>query len=170
MTENETQPEAIDRRVQAFAGPRAASYHARWSSIQGDGASRVSWNWGAALGGLFWMLYRRMYVAAGLLVAVVTVDVTITVLLEDAGFFPKVIEIWDRTSQWVYMAVMGAWGNYWYFSKYQKALDAADRQALMGDQQLEYLRQSGGTNPALAFGLLAVLIALGIWMISEGIL
>ncbi len=170
MTENTEQPDEDnepDKRLRAFVGPRAEKYHTRWRPMLGAHAHRTSWNWSAALFGGFWLLYRKLYVIAGLLLAIIVVDVNITVELEEAGIAPKAIAAWDRMSYWIYGGVMGIWGNYWYLRKYQKALEAADQQTLAGEEQMAFLRKSGGTNPALAFGLAAVLIGFVVWLVSQ---
>lgn len=47
----------------AYIGPRAERYRARFERFTRTGATRFafSWSWPAALAGLWWYLYRKMY-------------------------------------------------------------------------------------------------------------
>ena len=120
--------------------------------MRGPASSRVSWNWAAAIGGIVWMLYRRLYIPAALILIIGFIDVEITIGLEEAGLFPLATKIWDKISYVVYMSVMGCWGNYWYLSRYQRAVKSAAGDLRGPVEQLAFLTEKGGTN-ILAAGL-----------------
>jgi hypothetical protein len=54
--------------VRLFAGKNASYYLRNFSRFSVAGVDRfvVTWNWPAALFTFFWMLYRKMYLAAGI--------------------------------------------------------------------------------------------------------
>ena len=65
------------------------------------------------------------------------------------------------------MSVMGCWGNYWYLSRYQRAVKSAEGDLRGRVEQVTFLAEKGGTN-ILAAGLvlaaggaIAVMTALG---------
>jgi hypothetical protein len=47
----------------AYIGPRAETYRPRFERFTRTGGTRfeLSWNWPAALAGIWWYLYRKMY-------------------------------------------------------------------------------------------------------------
>jgi len=49
--------------LEAYVGPRAERYRTRFGRFTRSGAARFefSWNWAAALAGMWWYLYRKMY-------------------------------------------------------------------------------------------------------------
>ena len=67
----------------AYIGPRAERYRPRFERFSRTGATRFefSWNWPAALAGMWWYLYRKMYAWA-------LVDFTLSVLLGWTFFVP----------------------------------------------------------------------------------
>jgi hypothetical protein len=145
-------------KIEAYVGRNSAYYATKWATIRDRGAagSRVSWNWAAAIGGIVWMLYRRLYIPVALIIAVSFVDASITIELEEAGLFPVATTLWDKFSYIVYMSVMGCWGNYWYLSRYQRAVKSAAADLRGTEGQLEFLAEKGGTNFPAAGLVLAV--------------
>ena len=158
----------IDRAsVDAFVEKNADYYLEKWTTISDGTSSRVHWNWAAAIGGVVWLLYRKLYLAVGVIFVVGAIDVYLTSTLEEAGVFPAAVEFWDKASYWVYAAVFGSWGNYWYFQKFRKASDSLAAMPVTSDDRLRQLAKSGGTNIALAGLFLMSLAALMIWAFME---
>ncbi len=139
-------------KIDAFVGRKADYYAGKWVAIRGAASSRVSWNWAAAIGGIVWMLYRRLYIPVALVVVVGFIDAAITIGLEDAGLFPLATALWDKFSYIVYMSVMGCWGNYWYLGRYERTVKSAAGDLRGPVEQIEFLAEKGGTN-ILAAGL-----------------
>ncbi|GAB4241826.1 MAG: hypothetical protein OHK0028_20420 [Deltaproteobacteria bacterium] len=83
----------------AYIGPKADVYLPRFERFARTGAPRFewSWNWPAALAGMWWYLYRKMYAWA-------LVDFAVSALLGWTFFVPL---LWS--------AARAATGNYLYF-------------------------------------------------------
>ncbi len=153
--------------VEAFAEKNVEYYIEKWTTIADSTSSRVHWNWAAAVGGIIWMVYRKLYLPLIIVLVVGFADAYITVELEDAGVYPTAVAIWERASYWVYAAVFGSWGNYWYYLKFQKADEAAA--GISGDstERLNYLAEKGGTNILIAGIALLSISAAAIWTVLE---
>jgi hypothetical protein len=67
----------------AYIGPRAERYRFRFERFTRTGTARfkLSWNWPAAIAGMWWYLYRKMYAWA-------LVDFALSVLLGWTFFVP----------------------------------------------------------------------------------
>lgn len=158
----------IDRAsVDAFVEKNAAYYFEKWTAISDGTNSRVNWNWAAAIGGMVWLLYRKLYLPAGIILVVGFTDIYLTAVLEDAGAFPVAVQFWDRISYWVYAAVLGSWGDYWYYQKFRKVNDSLLATPANTDDRLSALAKSGGTNIVIAGLFLMSVSALMIWAIIE---
>ena len=153
--------------VDPFVEKSAEYYFSKWTAMDNDSGSRVSWNWAAAIGGVVWMVYRGLYLPLAIVLLVGFVDIYITVELEDAGVLPTAVAIWDRASVWVYSAVFGSWGNYWYFQKFKKANSTANHLFVDPNDRHDYLAQEGGTSILIAGIALLTVSALAIWMVIE---
>ena len=127
-------------------------------------SSRVSWNWAAAIFGLFWMLYRKLYIPFTIFVIVILIDSFGGIALEEAGVLSTAsVTAWDRLSVWVYSAVIGCWGNYWYYNKFCRINDAANQLFEEPVDQDLYLAQNGGTDSLGPFILAMVIGASLMW-------
>jgi len=142
-------------RVEPFVGKKSEFYLERWATMAEGTSSRVRWNWAAAIGGLFWMLYRKLYMPFAIFLFVIIAESFAGVALEEAGVLTTTIAIWDRLSSWVYSAIFGSWGNYWYFQRLRRVNDAATQLSDDPIEQSTYLSQNGGTNiiGAIVFAL-----------------
>ncbi len=134
-------------RVDPFVGRNAEYYAERWRTMADGTSSRVRWNWAAAILGAFWLLYRKLYAPFAIVMFIVVVDSLGGIALEEAGILPSaVVATWDRLSVWVYSAVIGCWGNYWYYKKFSRTLESATEQFVDPAEQELHLAQSGGTD------------------------
>jgi hypothetical protein len=153
-------------QIEAFVGKNSDYYIQKWSRIGAGGGDRLSWNWAAAIGGIAWMLYRKLYTTAIIVFAVIFVDAWITVILEESQVFPIAVAIWDRFSYILYLVVFGWWGNYWYFRRYQRIADLSEREMQSPTDDHGIFAEKGGTN-IWAPGLFLLAIgALLVWAYS----
>jgi len=158
----------LDRAsVDAFVEKNTEYYFEKWTAISDGTSSRVHWNWAAAIGGVVWLLYRKLYLPVGIILVVGFMDIYLTTTLEDAGVFPVAVRFWDKISYWVYAAVFGSWGNYWYYQKFRKANELLPEMPVNSDDRLSQLTKSGGTNIVIAGLFLMSVSAVGIWAYSE---
>jgi len=160
--------EMVDRTdVEIFVEKNTEYYGKIWASLDDAENSRVSWNWAAAIGGLVWMLYRKLYALVAFATLAIVIDSFVTIELEEAQIFPMAVAVWDKFSYWVYAAVFGSWGNYWYFRQFRKAKNGAAELFVDQEEQRKHLARKGGTNLLVA-GLFAVSAsALLVWAILE---
>ena len=147
--------------IAAFVGKKAGYYTEKWQQADDASPPALTGNIAAALGGIFWLAYRKLYVPLLGVAGVVVLDTSLTGYLGDSMLLPlHVIAAWDQFSTFVYAGVIGMLGNSWYWQKFRntlaKARDASPDPAL----QEAYLRERGGTSALSAWGLLAVFVAL----------
>lgn len=92
--------------VRAYVGPKADVYRPRFEKFVRAGAPRfaLSWNWPAAMAGMWWYLYRKMYVWA-------LADFAVSVLLGWTFFVPL---LWS--------AVRAVTGDYLYFRQVDRKI------------------------------------------------
>jgi hypothetical protein len=81
-----------------FIGPNADYYLEAFKKLDATN-SMISWNWAACLGGLFWMLYRKMYVYA--LIAFAGIFVLSLVTGGLGGLLSIIV--------WIAFGVLGNW-------------------------------------------------------------
>ncbi|RYZ54282.1 MAG: DUF2628 domain-containing protein [Sphingobacteriales bacterium] len=147
-----------DRLPQLFFQDDSGYYLERYQDYC-DGKNRITLNVWAFLFGIFWFLYRKMYVEALLLFAFL--------LLE--GFAEEYLweQLFDSTpGTWVSRIVSGVvtclLGNYLYFRKADRVI--AHARTLNDADGEDYARSAGGTTWLALFILLAIAaiyIALG---------
>lgn len=130
--------------MRMFAGKNANYYlrHFGTFSIAGVDRFAVTWNWPAALFTFFWMLYRKMYLVAG-----------ITFLLWWIPGFNILLHI-----------AAGVVGNYLYYQHVRAKI--ADLKAAQPPDMALALREIGGVHnwaiPGLLFFLLMTLLIGGL--------
>lgn len=115
---------------QAYAGPRGEWYAEKFKlfSRKGRTAFVPSWNWGAFLFGIVWLIYRKMYGLALLFFGISAAGIVIPGGSLAVSFF------------------FGAFANFLYFLHVKKRVDAiiAASDQIDPNQALE---TSGGVNP-----------------------
>ena len=95
--------------VTSYVGPRADRYRPRFERFTRTGTARFefSWNWPAALAGMWWYLYRKMYTWA-------LVDFALSVLLGWTFFVPI-----------LWAAARAVTGDYLYFRQVDRKIREA---------------------------------------------
>jgi hypothetical protein len=145
--------------IAAFVGNKSAYYARVWQCKDGEPRPRLSVNVAAVIFGLFWLAYRKLYTPLLAVIGIMLADGLSISALEDTGMIPAVmIDAWDLIAPLVYAAVLGGFGNRWYWNKYQKT--AAKARSASPDPLLQeaYLRERGGTSLFSALVLLAAAI------------
>jgi uncharacterized protein DUF2628 len=139
---SDTDAPANEERLRAAIGPRADYYLRRWREMDAKGKTR-SWNWAACLANLYWLAYRKMWLA---LVVFILANIVVSMV-------PVVIPI---PSKYVILMLIGLtfitgdYGNIVYRRQIRKLV--------AGPATLEQLRARGGTSP-LALGIALALTA-----------
>ena len=155
--------------VEAYVGPNAGKYRdvfARFRKEEGSGFA-FSWNWPAFFAGVWWYLYRKMYLWA-------LVDFVVSVALGWTFFVPL-----------FWAVIRAATGNYLYFLQAERKIEEARRLspgsqgsfAVTGEEgggatpiagaatsdRLAQLRREGGVHRWIAWAaVLGILLLVGI--------
>jgi hypothetical protein len=140
--------DADRERVKLFIGKNADYYLMEWE--QATGQKYVTWNWAAFFFSVFWLLYRKMFRQAGLVLALIAIE-----SLGEKILFPDMPDyISNGLSSGIGMAVagfLGRFGNDWY----KKHVDKAVSRLKASDAPVESYRKQGGTSWLLAILVLA---------------
>ena len=161
---NPESPYALDPRMTAFAGRNVEYYNRTWKAIGDPNQSNIKINVAAALFSGLWLLYRKLYLHFGLLMVVVILDIRLTIFLANEGLVPiRFIDAWDNIAPFVYAAVVGAFGNLWYFRRFQQR----DKESLVVSPdplvQEEFLLRRGGVSFLSPIAFLVALFLYIMW-------
>ena len=161
---NEQTSQTIDSRVAAFVGHNAQHYDRLWKTFTDPDSQQIKFNFAAAFFSAFWLLYRKLYLPFGVLIAVISVDVSLTIYLEETGIVsPKVIAAWDRISPFVYGAVVGTLSNTWYYNKFRRVDKESLSESPDPAAQVSYLQKKGGVSFIAPVGFLIATILFLWW-------
>ena len=130
--------EKLKEKMKIFIGKNAEYYLAKFEVFEKTG-SALSWNWAAFGFGIFWMVYRKMYLYAFL-----------SILLM---FFLKAIEVYLRLSPvlsfflslWLWVG-FGLFGNYLYYLHVKRKVMEIMVQYPDEKDQILMLQKEGGTS------------------------
>lgn len=139
--------------LRQLVGKRADYYLGKWQTIEETGNSAV-FNIAAFFFGLFWMIYRKMYLYSFLAIILIVVVSSVEIALD-------VPDIVDRTTTFAFCFAFAFFGNYLYYLHSKSVLAKLHKQnapsALTGDQ----LSDVGGTSWAIVImSLLITAIAI----------
>lgn len=152
--------EAQQALYKAFVGPKNEDYYvAEFINFDEQGRAGISWNWAAFLVSMYWLLYRKMWLWAGIAMIVPTLLVTLGLLI--------LVMLNQTAGIAVLVAVVLALGfvppliaNALYYRHCRNTIAAV--QARQPDYllQLEELEQRGGvaSKGILALGILVAVI------------
>ncbi|MFC4622822.1 DUF2628 domain-containing protein [Comamonas nitrativorans] len=155
------QPPRADDAIRQFVGKKADYYLGKWV----DGGN--SFNVAGFFLGPAWLLYRKMYRPAGLILAALLIETMLEIIL-----FPDMSESTSTAlSRAIGLGVaglIGTFGNGWYKTHVEKAV--SDLQAIHAPAE-SYVRQ-GGTSWAVAIlgslGFLLLLFLVIAALLPEG--
>jgi len=134
--------------AEAFIGKKSDYYLEKWGN-----PTQASHNWAAYLGGIGWLLYRKMYIEALVLLALWTL---LDVLLWPLPFFDTI----DRAVTMGIWILVGTYGNTLYHRKFLRVTRKGDH--LEGEERLRFLNKKGGTSILAAVVLTPVFVFLSI--------
>ncbi|MGB4811426.1 MAG: DUF2628 domain-containing protein [Methylophilaceae bacterium] len=162
MTENNlSQANQSANETETFVGKNYAYYEKKWanaavSSIKG-------FNVAAFFLGIIWLVYRKMYLYAAIVVGILIIDAVIE------SYFP-LPEAMGKAVTWATAAVFGLLGNTWYKTHVDKKI-AEIKATTPPEQIVAELAKRGGVNPQAAWALgifFIIVIVLVIWVILNG--
>jgi len=161
---SESQTEAIEDSpslgtmsddLKAFIGPNADKFAKVWVKMgTTKKPSAIGWSWPAFLLGFVWFLYRKMYIAGGLLLLIPMVL---------ALMFP------DNNGGSIGLAVcLGMLGKSWYLASAKKKIVKINERVVSPEDKAEQIAQAGGVSVPMGIvgGLIyTATIALAIYAI-----
>jgi tetratricopeptide (TPR) repeat protein len=146
-------PNLTEREVAAFVGPNAGFYLKKWHARLEETGSETGFNWAAFFLAGVWLVYRKLYAGAAIFFGIIVLESMLEVWL---GMPRAVLYLGSLAVSLIF----GACGNYWYFSRAQKAVARVRRLRLTHDDDLQTLARLGGTNSAAAWTVYFVIVAL----------
>ena len=129
-----------DTLTNSFVGKNADYYLEAFKNVS---AKRTSWNWAAFILGIGWMFYRRMYLYAVIVGAVMTA----VIILEMLFSVPVAISNGISMGIWV---MYGMLGNTLYKTFVDKKIAAIE--AGSGSEQEKLVLASSQGNPSILIG------------------
>jgi hypothetical protein len=147
--------------VQTFVGKNYEYYQRKW--LLAPGAIK-GFNVAAFFLGVVWMVYRKMYLYAAIVVALLILDG----VLETYFPLPEAI---GKALTWGVYAVFGILGNMMYKSHADKKIKEISA-SFPPEQVNDQLAKQGGVNlaGAWAFGVgLLVLVGIAVWIIMSDV-
>jgi len=152
-----------DEAIAAFVGKNYSYYQKKWAAAAAK-KSPMSWNWAAFFLGIIWLVYRKMYGLAAIIVAILVLDVVIET------YFP-LPESLGRAVTWAVAALFGWFGNSWYKSHVEKKVKAINVTFTQEEAHVALAKQGGVNAPAAwTIGImLLILLAVAVWAIFSGI-
>ena len=151
-----------DDAVQMFVGKNYAFYQKKWANAAAENSS-MSWNWAAFFLGIIWLVYRKMYLYAAIVVGLLVLDVVIE------SHFP-LPEAFGKAVNWAIAALFGWMGNTWYKTHVDKKIKEISATSSPEQVNAELIKQGGINLPAAwALGVfMLLLLAVAIWVILSG--
>ena len=134
--------------IRAFVQKNSDYYLLKWK-LMAETFSKTSWNWASFLLGMWWLVYRKMYLYAFLLFLI-----TLITWIPILGWIVALV-IWVS---------MGLFGNYIYGQYVYKKLKELSLIAKSNDELRMLAMQKGGTS------ILAVVVLIVLFLILEFIL
>ncbi|OON66943.1 DUF2628 domain-containing protein [Hymenobacter sp. CRA2] len=144
----------------AFFGRNADYYLGKWRAWQGG--QRISFNGGAFFAGIFWVLYRRMYWVAGLIMLCLVAEAEAEEWLLHRFSFPLAPESQSRTIvvNVLSATILSACANWMYLAYARRKITKVLRTETSEEAILRKLRRQGGTS--WTFFIVAAVLVVGI--------
>lgn len=138
-----------DEELALFVGPGYDRYRKKWTNMKNPRKLKIGWNWAAALAGIFWLGYRKMYTYVFLLAGVI---LAAGILVAD-----------PNSSLDAYVGVgffIALTANWFYCQHAQTRVARIKRKIEEPDLQRAAIERAGGTSWAgVALAVILVLVA-----------
>ena len=148
----------------AAVGRRAEFYVPYFERADARGYAPLSWNWATFLFGVFWLLYRRMYRWAAMLVLGLLLLGFVTEQIALAGYpaLATVVQLLVAGGVFIYMALHA---NGIYYRWVSARIEAVRKEFVLDrERQRQTLAERGGPNvhlPLIIASVLLLLLVLG---------
>ena len=130
--------EASENEYKAFIGKKADYYIEKWTEIE-KRHTKTSWNWGAFLFGLLWMLYRKMY-----FYTLIAVSILCGIGIIES--FLGIGDVFDVILSFIFCLLFGIFGNYLYHRYTENKILRIKRECKEDSSLIAELARRGGTT------------------------
>jgi Protein of unknown function (DUF2628) len=152
-----------EKYLVAFFGDSPAYYLKANRAL--SGGENASFNFPAFLLGLFWFLYRKMYVfAIGIFVVLLMIDQGIQIIGRSMPQYKEALQFFSFFITLAVSIVMGFKGNEIYLGCANRKIQEITASHSDEGQRLEAIKKAGGTSLVLPWALAGAIIALFIIM------
>jgi len=107
---------------------------------------KYSFNLFAFLFGLFWFMYRKMYLEAAVIFLAMMVEGFLESLILPTNSGWEIEKLVNIISTFVIASIAGLVGNYFYFRKAGKVIERAKMKFAGSEQQISFLKERGGVS------------------------
>ena len=146
-----------DELLKTFVGEKFAYYQQKWQHTPGQ---FKGFNIAAFFLGVFWLIYRKMYLYVAVFLGLILLDFAIEI------YYP-LPELISKSLNWAIATVFGVLGNYLYKLHTTKKVKSITESVIPEQLQAELAKQ-GGTNLSGALIALAMLVGLA-WYVFFGV-
>ena len=124
-----------------------------------ENGKKYSFNYGAFFFGIFWVLYRRLYVHSLIIFLIVMIESMIEMWLLDYYRYDRDLEISMRVI-WllIYGIVLGYLGNYFYLKSSKKKIEQISLSQEEESFKMRKLKKLGSGNWILVLSFLLIVI------------
>lgn len=153
--------ELTEQEIRAFVGSNAEFYLRKWDAVLRGRDNSAGFNWAAFwLAGL-WVPYRKLYLHAVALYAIMLLLVVVD--LSGASGHSR-----DGLAM-LLGVICGAFGNGWYLSHARATITGIRSQRLEGEAYLQMLARRGGTSLLAPLGFMVALFGLAFaYLLNKG--
>lgn len=152
----------LERYLRAYFGNSQEYYIEKYRRFLNG--QKLSWNIAPFFLGLFWFLYRRLYVAFIVIIALTLLEGYLEGLI-----FPNVEPgVFMLPIGFAFAFAMGGIGNYLYLKKAEREIEKAFQAFDSEEARISYLERAGRPNwqGVLLFGI----VVLAMLVLSNGVL
>ena len=144
-----------EKKMELFIGENAEYYLDKWNSSENP-KKKAGWNWAAALCGLLWLGYRKMYN--------IIMQIVVLFLVFDAIKFYLGVDL-DSSIGIILAVVLGMLGNSLYYKHMLKEIENINGEFSDSARELQELKKVGGRSWG---GVALTIIIISVYVIISG--
>lgn len=133
--------------MKTFIGSSSSYYINKFNEIEYNNG-QIKWNWAAFFFNIYWVVYRKMYVLATIMLFV---ELLFELIIDD--------ESMSRCISFIISILCGMYGNHFYMKHAEKHVQAVKYMDITAKER--YLKSKGGTSVSAVIGFLAIFFIIG---------
>ncbi len=154
------------RELEIFVDTNQEYYLPRWKKI--TEGKIASFNWAAFLVGMLWLLYRKMYIEAGILLVIILTEGFLSEMFLLPYLDFQTQSAYNTGVNIAYGLILGFLGNYIYYNSACRKIEKLKKDMYSGvDFENELKRRGGVTTIPILIVVGIVVIILVILLMSE---